>query len=112
LYRALAAELGEPVYERTDAPATRAQKAKLGRLTREQVRASTLADEKIEAIFTHAPGGGNPIGGLKVVTKNGWLAGPSGTEDVYKIYAESFLGTEHLRQVQTEVRALVTSVIG
>ncbi|HEX2493514.1 MAG TPA: phosphoglucomutase (alpha-D-glucose-1,6-bisphosphate-dependent) [Steroidobacter sp.] len=112
LYEALTREHGAPVYERTDAPATREQKARLATLTREQVRASTLAGEKIESVLTHAPGDGNPMGGLKVVTKNGWFAArPSGTEDVYKIYAESFLGAEHLKLVQSEAQALVNAVL-
>ena len=112
LYQALTKEHGAPVYERTDAPANREQKAKLGKLSADQVKASTLAGEPIEKILTHAPGDGNPIGGLKVMTKNGWFAArPSGTEDVYKIYAESFVSTEHLRRVQTEAQALVTEVL-
>jgi phosphoglucomutase len=111
-YRALTSEHGAPVYERVDAPATREQKARLAKLSREQVRAATLAGEKIDAILTHAPGDGNPIGGLKVMTKNGWFAArPSGTEDVYKMYAESFLGSEHLARVQAEAQALVASVL-
>jgi phosphoglucomutase len=111
-YQALTREHGAPVYERVDAPATREQKARLAKLSREQVRASTLAGEKIEAILTHAPGDGNPIGGLKVMTKNGWFAArPSGTEDVYKMYAESFLGAEHLARVQAEAQALVSAVL-
>jgi phosphoglucomutase len=113
LYRDLTREHGTPVYERIDAPATREQKARLAKLTREQVSASTLAGEKIESILTHASGDGNAIGGLKVMTKNGWFAArPSGTEDVYKIYAESFLGNEHLKRVQTEAQALVSAVLG
>ncbi len=112
LYEALTREHGAPVYERTDAPANREQKARLGKLSAEQVKASTLAGEPIERILTHAPGDGNAIGGLKVMTKNGWFAArPSGTEDVYKIYAESFIGTEHLRRVQTEAQALVSEVL-
>jgi phosphoglucomutase len=112
LYQALTREHGAPLYERVDAPATREQKARLGKLSREQVKASELAGEKIEAILTHAPGDGNAIGGLKVMTKNGWFAArPSGTEDVYKIYAESFLGMDHLKRVQTEAQALVSVVL-
>lgn len=112
LYQALTREHGAPVYERTDAPANREQKAKLGKLTAEQVKASTLAGEPIEKILTHAPGDGNAIGGLKVMTKNGWFAArPSGTEDVYKIYAESFIDTEHLRRIQSEAQALVSEVL-
>lgn len=112
LYQALTREHGAPVYERTDAPANREQKAKLGKLTAEQVKASTLAGEPIEKILTHAPGDGNAIGGLKVMTKNGWFAArPSGTEDVYKIYAESFIDTEHLRRIQSEAQALVSEAL-
>ncbi len=112
LYQALTREHGAPFYERVDAPATREQKTRLGKLSREQVKASELAGEKIEAILTHAPGDGNAIGGLKVMTRNGWFAArPSGTEDVYKIYAESFLGAEHLKRVQTEAQTLVGAVL-
>jgi phosphoglucomutase len=112
LYQALTREHGAPLYERVDAPATREQKARLGKLSREQVKASALAGEKIEVILTHAPGDGNAIGGLKVMTKNGWFAArPSGTEDVYKIYAESFLGADHLKRVQTEAQTLVGAVL-
>src|SRR5690606_42135016 len=100
------------VYDRTDAPANREQKARLPKLGAEQVKASTLAGETIERILTHAPGDGNAIGGLKVMTRSGWFAArPSGTEDVYKIYAESFIDTEHLRRVQTEAQALVSAAL-
>jgi phosphoglucomutase len=113
LYQALTGEHGEPHYERTDARASREQKARLAMLTPEQVRVSMLAGEKIEQILTHAPGDGNPIGGLKVMTKNGWFAArPSGTEDVYKIYAESFLGADHLKRLQMEAQELVGGVLG
>jgi phosphoglucomutase len=112
LYQALTQQHGAPAYERVDAPATREQKSRLAKLTREQVTASEFAGEKIEAILTHAPGDGNPIGGLKVITRNGWFAArPSGTEDVYKLYAESFLGVEHLRRIQSEAQALVSGVL-
>ncbi|MGH9902169.1 MAG: phosphoglucomutase, alpha-D-glucose phosphate-specific, partial [Pyrinomonadaceae bacterium] len=108
LYRELTSEFGDPVYERIDAPATPEQKALLQKLSPEQVNASELAGEKIEAKLTTAPGNGAAIGGLKVVTKNGWFAArPSGTENVYKIYAESFRGVDHLRRIQEEARALV-----
>jgi len=108
LYRDLVREHGEPVYERTDAPATPDEKALLGKLRPEQVRATELAGSRITAILTTAPGNGAPIGGLKVVTEDGWFAArPSGTEDVYKVYAESFRGREHLRRLQEEARALV-----
>ena len=112
LYADLARRFGEPAYERTDAPATPKQKEVLARLSASQVEASELAGEKIQDLITVASGNGIPIGGLKVVTENGWFAArPSGTEDVYKIYAESFLGKGHLRRIQEEAQALVTSVI-
>ncbi len=108
LYRGLTAKYGDPIYERIDAPATPAQKSILQKLSPQQVAAGDLAGEKVEAILTTAPGNGAPIGGLKVETANGWFAArPSGTEDVYKIYAESFLGKEHLRRIQTEAQQLV-----
>jgi phosphoglucomutase len=111
LYRGLTERYGAPVYERIDAPANAEQKAILAKLSPEQVKATELAGEKIEAMLTKAPGNGAPIGGLKVVTKNGWFAArPSGTEDVYKIYAESFLGEAHLRRIQEEARELIGSV--
>jgi phosphoglucomutase len=112
LYADLARRFGEPAYERIDAPATPEQKGVLAGLSASQVEASELAGEKIQDMITIAPGNGSPIGGLKVVTENGWFAArPSGTEDVYKIYAESFLGWDHLRRIQEEAQALVTSVI-
>jgi len=111
LYDGLTNSFGAPSYERIDAPATREQKLLLARLSPAQVRADTLAGEKIEGMLTCAPGNGAPIGGLKVVTRNGWFAArPSGTEDVYKIYAESFLGGEHLRRIQAEARNLISAV--
>ena len=113
IYREFTREFGEPAYGRIDAPATPAQKDKLKKLSREQVTSSQLAGEKIEAILTEAPGNGASIGGLKAVTANGWFAArPSGTEDIYKIYAESFKGEEHLRQLQKEAQELVDRVIG
>jgi phosphoglucomutase len=109
LYRDLTHEFGDPTYERIDAPATPEQKALLQRLTPEQIQVSELAGEKIEAMLTAAPGNGSPIGGLKVITKSGWFAArPSGTEEIYKIYAESFRGEKHLRQIQEEAQALIT----
>jgi phosphoglucomutase len=112
LYRDLVREHGEPVYERIDAPATPAEKARLGALRPEQVRATELAGSRITRILTAAPGNGAPIGGLKVVTEDGWFAArPSGTEDLYKIYAESFRGLDHLRRVQEEARTLVSAVL-
>ncbi len=107
-YRDLEEAFGSPVYERTDAPATRAQKEVLKGLSPDDVEADTLAGERITAKLTRAPGNDAPIGGLKVVTENGWFAArPSGTEDIYKIYAESFKGAEHLRAIQKEAVAIV-----
>ncbi|OBJ66281.1 phosphoglucomutase (alpha-D-glucose-1,6-bisphosphate-dependent) [Mycobacterium asiaticum] len=112
-YAELAAEYGAPVYARVDAPADREQKARLSRLSAEQVTATELAGEPITAKLTNAPGNGAPLGGLKVTTANAWFAArPSGTEDVYKIYAESFLGPEHLTEVQETAREVVNKVIG
>ncbi len=112
-YTQLAAEYGAPVYARVDAPASREQKARLSKLSPEQVTATELAGEPITAKLTAAPGNGAPLGGLKVTTENGWFAArPSGTEDVYKIYAESFKGPEHLAEVQAAARELVNTVIG
>ncbi len=110
-YADLTREFGAPVYERIDAPATKEQKAALSKLSPSQVTAKTLAGERIEAMLTTAPGNGAAIGGLKVVTANGWFAArPSGTEDVYKLYAESFLGADHLRKIQEEAQALIARV--
>ncbi|WP_281706616.1 phosphoglucomutase (alpha-D-glucose-1,6-bisphosphate-dependent) [Corynebacterium argentoratense] len=112
-YAQLEAQFGAPVYARTDAPANREQKAVLKKLSPEQVTATDLAGEPIIAKLTSAPGNGAPIGGLKVVTDNAWFAArPSGTEDKYKIYAESFNGEEHLAVVQQEAQALVSAVLG
>jgi phosphoglucomutase len=113
LYRELAAQHGAPFYARTDAPATPEQKALLGKLSPAQVQAKELAGDPIESILTNAPGGGNAIGGLKVVTKNGWFAArPSGTENIYKIYAESFVSEEHLKRIQSEAQAVVAAALG
>jgi len=101
LYKELTEKYGSPVYQRIDAAATKEQKAKLGKLSPSQVKAKELAGEPISAILTEAPGNHAPIGGLKVTTENGWFAArPSGTEDVYKIYAESFKGQDHLKQIE------------
>jgi phosphoglucomutase len=109
-YQELTARFGAPVYERLDSPASPAQKAALGKLSPEMVTATELAGEAITAKLTRAPGNDAPIGGLKVTTDNGWFAArPSGTEDVYKIYAESFKGTEHLRVLQEEAREMVAA---
>ncbi|KWV33683.1 phosphoglucomutase (alpha-D-glucose-1,6-bisphosphate-dependent) [Micromonospora rifamycinica] len=112
-YAALTDRFGAPAYARIDAPADREQKAVLGRLSPEQVTATELAGEPITATLTSAPGNGAPIGGLKVTTGSGWFAArPSGTEDVYKIYAESFQGPEHLARIQEEAKSLVDGVLG
>ena len=112
-YAELAEKYGAPTYARVDAPANREQKARLAKLSAEQVEATELAGEPITAKLTAAPGNGAALGGLKVTTENAWFAArPSGTEDVYKIYAESFLGPEHLAQVQEAARSVVSSVIG
>ena len=109
-YKELQNQFGDPVYERIDAPASREQKAVLGKLTPDMVDAAELAGESIISKLTHAPGNNAAIGGLKVVTENGWFAArPSGTEDIYKIYAESFVGMEHLRKIQEEAQAIVTA---
>ena len=112
LYNELTAKYGNPIYQRIDAEATPEQKAKLAKLSAAQVTAKTLAGEPITSILTEAPGNHAAIGGLKVTTENGWFAArPSGTEDVYKIYAESFNGQEHLSQIQAEAKALVAAAI-
>lgn len=112
LYRDLTSELGEPVYERIDAPATPEQKAVLSKLSPEQVKATELAGDRIVSMLTKAPGNEASIGGLKVVTDNGWFAArPSGTEDVYKLYAESFQGKEHLKRIQEEAQALIAHAL-
>lgn len=111
-YRALEAQFGSPLYERMDAAADRRQKAVLANLNPAMVKATELAGDPILAILTHAPGNGAPIGGLKVITANGWFAArPSGTEDVYKIYAESFKDAEHLRRLQAEAQAIVAAAL-
>jgi phosphoglucomutase len=108
LYRELTAEFGESAYERVDAPATSEQKAMLAKLSPRQVTASELAGEKITSLLTTAPGNDASIGGLKVVTPGGWFAvRPSGTEDVYKLYAESFKGRDHLRRIQEEAQDII-----
>lgn len=112
-YRELTRQHGDPAYARIDAPATREQKAVLARLSPEQVTASELAGEPVTATLTAAPGNGAAIGGLKVTTENAWFAArPSGTEDVYKIYAESFRGPEHLAQVQAAAQDVVSRALG
>jgi phosphoglucomutase len=112
IYRGLAQEFGEPVYDRIEAPATPEQKRVLGTLSPQQVTSTQLAGEKIEQVLTQAPGNGAAIGGLKVVAASGWFAArPSGTEDIYKIYAESFNGTDHLRRIQQEAQSIVNDAL-
>ena len=112
IYHDLTRELGDPVYERIDAPATPEQKAALERLSPADIHATEVAGEQIQQILTTAPGDGNPIGGIKVIAKNGWFAArPSGTEEIYKIYAESFLGQDHLRQIQKEAQTIVSETL-
>lgn len=113
LYAELTAKYGDPAYARVDAPASPAQKAALGKLTGEAISATELAGEPILAKLSHAPGNGAALGGVKVVTENAWFAArPSGTENVYKIYAESFLGAEHLALVQAEAKLIVDAALG
>ncbi len=112
LYAQLTRELGEPAADRVEARATPQQKAALAKLSAEQVRRKELAGEKITQLLTRAPGNDAPIGGLKVVTQNAWFAArPSGTEDIYKIYAESFRGNDHLRDILAEAQAIVNDAL-
>ena len=112
IYRELTREFGVPAYDRVEAPATPEQKSRLSALSPQQVQATNLADEKIQSIISHAPGNGAPIGGVKVLAENGWFAArPSGTEDSYKIYAESFHGEDHLRRIVEEAQAIVDTVL-
>jgi phosphoglucomutase len=112
IYRELTCEFGEPLYGRVEAPATPEQKELLKKLSAQQVRLTELAGEKIEGILTRAPGNSAPIGGLKVIAKSGWFAArPSGTEDIYKIYAESFHGADHLRRIQAEAQTIVNNAL-
>jgi phosphoglucomutase len=112
IYRELTREFGEPVYERFEAPATPEQKKMLAKLSPQAVQQTDLAGEKIESIITSAPGNNAPIGGLKVSAKSGWFAArPSGTEDIYKIYAESFSGADHLRTIIEEAQTIVNDVL-
>ena len=112
IYRELTRELGEPAYDRVEAPATPEQKKRLSAISPQQVQATNLTGEKILSIISHAPGNGAPIGGVKVVAENGWFAArPSGTEDIYKIYAESFHGEDHLRRIVEEAQAIVNTAL-
>ena len=113
IYADLTREFGDPVYERMDAPATPEQKALLGKLSPGQIKTKELAGEKIQAILTNAPGNGAAIGGLKVVAESGWFAArPSGTENIYKIYSESFRGMDQLHRIQEEAQAIVSAAMG
>ena len=113
IYRDLAREFGEPVYDRVEAPATPEQKQLLAKLSPQQIHSAELAGEKIQGILTRAPGNDAPIGGLKVIAESGWFAArPSGTEDIYKIYAESFRGADHLRRILEEAQAIVSDAVG
>ena len=113
LYQELTTDFGTPYYTRIDAPATPEQKARLQRLSPQAVATKTLAGEPITAKLTSAPGNGAPIGGLKVVTDNGWFAArPSGTENIYKIYAESFKDQNHLAAIVEEAQEIVTDALG
>jgi len=112
IYHTLTNALGDPLYERVEAHATLEQKAALAKLSPADIRTADLAGEKVEQILTSAPGDGNAIGGIKVITRSGWFAArPSGTEEIYKIYAESFLGQEHLRKIEEEAQTIVSDTI-
>jgi phosphoglucomutase len=112
IYHELTREFGESIYDRVEAPATPEQKGILEKLSSQQVRYTNLAGEKIQTILTHAPGNGAPIGGLKVITESGWFAArPSGTEDIYKIYAESFRGEDHQRRIMEEAQIIVSDAL-
>jgi phosphoglucomutase len=112
LYQGLTSRYGAPIYARKDVPTTPAHKAALGKLTPEQVTLKELAGDKIERVLTKAPGNGASIGGIKVSTENGWFAArPSGTENVYKVYAESFVDESHLRRIQEDAEGLVASAL-
>jgi phosphoglucomutase len=112
-YAELARELGEPASDRVDAPATPAQKKRLSQLSPQQLHTTELAGEKIDSVLDRAPGNGAPIGGIKVIAASGWFAArPSGTENIYKIYGESFRGKQHLRDILQEAQAIVDAALG
>ena len=112
IYHELTREFGEPAYDRVETPATPDQKEQLAKLSSQQVKLTELAGERIQTVLTHAPGNGAPIGGLKVVAESGWFAArPSGTENLYKIYAESFLGADHLRRILEEAQTIVSDAL-
>jgi phosphoglucomutase len=113
IYRDLSSELGDPVYDRVEAPATLEQKKRLASLSASDLRVSELAGERIESVITEAPGNGAPLGGVKVSSATGWFAArPSGTEEIYKIYVESFRGREALAQIIEEAQAMVDAALG
>jgi phosphoglucomutase len=108
IYHELTQKYGDPFYDRTDAHATTQQKEMLAKMSKESIQSPTLAGEKIKTILTHAPGDGQAIGGVKVIAENGWFAArPSGTEEIYKIYAESFRSQQHLEQIEEEAQTIV-----
>jgi phosphoglucomutase len=112
LYRELTQEFGEPLYDRVEAPASAEQRQRLGNLSPQAVKITELAGDKIQSILTRAPGNDAPIGGLKVTTESGWFAArPSGTEAIYKIYAESFRGGDHLKRILAEAQAIVDAAL-
>jgi phosphoglucomutase len=112
IYQDLTHEFGAPAYDRVEAPATPEQKEALSKLSPEQVKITELAGEKIQTILTQAPGNGAPIGGLRATTESGWFAArPSGTENIYKIYAESFRGADHLHRILKEAQAIVDAAL-
>jgi len=112
IYHELTREFGEPAYDRVEAPATPDQKELLAKLSPRQVKLTELADEKIQTVLTHAPGNGAPLGGLKVITESGWFAArPSGTENIYKVYAESLRGTDHLRRILEEAQLIISDAL-
>lgn len=112
IYNELTEEFGEPFYDRIEAEATSAQKQKLKKLSGTQIKHKDLAGEEITNILTNAPGNNAPIGGIKVITENGWFAArPSGTEDIYKIYVESFLGSDHLKKIIEEAQIIVNDTL-
>ncbi len=112
IYHDVTSDLGVSFYERVDAPASSAQRAALKAVSAERIAVKELAGEAIEAKLTKAPGNGQPIGGIKVVAKSGWFAArPSGTEDVYKIYAESFRNESHLQQIQRDAQTIVAGLV-
>jgi phosphoglucomutase len=112
IYQDLTREFGEPAYDRVEAPATPGQKDLLAQLSPKQVTLTELAGETIQTVLTHAPGNRAPLGGVKVIATSGWFAArPSGTEDIYKIYAESFRGADHLRRILEEAQTIVTTTL-